>query len=275
MAINSYKFLSDSDTSPKGIWAWAKKLVQDLNKRDAELGAVSAGVPVGSAMVWTEEVAPVGWLLADGGSYAVADKAALFNVYGYRYGGAGDVFNVPNWRNRLLMGAGDIVQLNRTEGAEEVTISTDNMPAHTHGLTDPGHSHAVENDPHTHTFTGTAHTHAVTDPGHVHAITDPTHNHASIEGPSGAPTEAQAGVGGGYAWEYPAATGSSATGITIDSHTTGVTNQNTAAGGTNSDETVTGAAASSTTGASVASAGGGTALSVLNPVFGVNVIIKY
>lgn len=175
--------------------------------------------------------APNGWLLCDGSSVLVSDYPALYNVIGYSNGGAGPSFTLPDFRNKLRMGAGTLVALGQKAGTDKLTLTTENLPAHTHGVVDPKHTHG---------FTADAHAHGVTDPGHLHT-----------GGYTGA-----AGVAAGGAGASVGNTGTATTGISIQS------------------ATVTGSNASSSTNISIDSAGGGKEFSILNPVFGVNVVIK-
>lgn len=281
-----FRFLTDNDTSFKAVWAWAKQLVTDLNKMEA--ASISA-TPTGGLMLWPTETPPVGWLICDGGGYTAESQPALFAVLGYRYGGAAGLFNLPDYRNKSLMGAGSVVALGLSAGALDATLTVDNLPAHGHEVTDPGHLHALTDLGHTHALTMAAHNHtvtinphnhAVTDAGHVHTITDPGHFHTSGATPPGA---GGGGLGAAVDVVGNQNTGTSTTGITVNSATTGVTIQNTTATGTIGNTVATGTNALNVTGIVMASAdtgitigdtGGGQAFSILSPVMGVNVIIK-
>lgn len=109
--------------------------------------------------------APTGWAFCDGTSYATATQAALFAVIDYRYGGSGANFNVPDFRERVLRGAATPTSgasLGLSGGADTVTLITDNVPVHNHGVsavgvaTHTGHLHAVSI---TSASTSTQHTH--------------------------------------------------------------------------------------------------------------------
>jgi len=82
---------------------------------------------------------PSGWLLCDGASVATATYADLHTAIGYVYGGAGANFNLPNLVNRFVRGQS--TQTAATGGADSLTLSTAQMPTHTHAVTDPGHVH--------------------------------------------------------------------------------------------------------------------------------------
>lgn len=243
------KYLPSTDQSFGAIWAWAKQLVTDLNKK---LTSVEGVVQTGTMTAWAGATAPQGWLLCDGSQYTKSAQPALFMAIGYVYGGAGDVFNVPDCRDRALFGAGSLVALGGTAGSNKATLSIDNMPAHAHAVTDLGHTHAFTGDPHNHT---------VTDPGHSHGVTDTGHAHAG-----GAAVAANVGTAGAAADVVAQAnTASSTTGVTVNAASTGVSVNNTASTGSN---------ATSLTGVEVDATGGGVEFSILNPVIGINMIIK-
>jgi microcystin-dependent protein len=93
--------------------------------------------------------APTDWLLCDGAAVSRAVYAGLFAVIGTTYG-AGDgstTFNVPNAKGRVTVGrdAGqsEFDTLAETGGAKTHTLTTSEMPSHSHGVTDPGHTHSL------------------------------------------------------------------------------------------------------------------------------------
>jgi len=86
---------------------------------------------------------PAGWLLCDGASIATATYADLHTAIGYVYGGAGANFNLPNLVNRFVRGQS--TQTAATGGADSLTLSTAQMPTHTHvaSVSDGGHTHGI------------------------------------------------------------------------------------------------------------------------------------
>jgi len=82
--------------------------------------------------------APEGWLLCDGTQYNASQFPALYAVIGSTYGGNDIVFSVPNLKGRapVGMGAGPGLtyqwELGEKDGAEAVTLTTSQMPGHTH-----------------------------------------------------------------------------------------------------------------------------------------------
>ncbi|BAY64994.1 phage tail collar domain-conataing protein [Calothrix brevissima NIES-22] len=124
-------------------------------------------LPTGMIAPFGGNSVPSGWLLCNGSEYSINNYPALYAILGTAYGGNGTTtFRVPDLRGRGLIGAGQGSGLtNRTlgqsGGQETVTLSTSQIPSHTHGINDPGHSHSI-NDP--------GHTHGVYDPGHSHKV---------------------------------------------------------------------------------------------------------
>ena len=62
--------------------------------------------PVGAIVTWSTVNAPDGWLVCDGTGYDAEEYADLFDVIGYTYGGADGTFNVPDLRQRFILGGG-------------------------------------------------------------------------------------------------------------------------------------------------------------------------
>jgi microcystin-dependent protein len=91
--------------------------------------------------------APDGYLLADGSAVSRTTYSDLFAVIGTTYG-VGDgatTFNLPDLTGSMAIGkdSGSFDSLGATGGSETVTLTEDELPAHTHGVTDPGHTHTT------------------------------------------------------------------------------------------------------------------------------------
>lgn len=164
--------------------------------------------PPGLIQMYAVATAPTGWLLCDGSAVSRATWAALFAVIGTTFG-AGDgstTFNLPDLRGKAPIGQGAGAGLTpRTlavSGGEEThVLTTAELAAHNHGVTDPGHGHGV------------------TDPGHGHGVTDPQHKHG-VSGDTGLRIgESNSGSVEGY--QNPP-TGNKATFTTLDNAVTGV-----------------------------------------------------
>ena len=63
--------------------------------------------PIGTVLSFAGQTAPHGYLLANGASYKVADYPDLYAVIGNTYGGDTENFNVPDYRETVLVGVGE------------------------------------------------------------------------------------------------------------------------------------------------------------------------
>lgn len=114
-------------------------------------------LPAGIIWPYGGTAAPTGFLLCYGQSLGTGAYPNLFAAIGYNFGGAGANFNAPDLRGRVIAGIDNMggVSASRltattinnpnamggTGGFETITLSTSQMPAHTHPVTDPGHLH--------------------------------------------------------------------------------------------------------------------------------------
>lgn len=87
---------------------------------------------VGVIEMWLEPVPPANYLLCDGGAAFVSEWPELFDLWGYKYGGAGTQFGLPDMADFSPMGQGGVVGLNNTAGALTHALTVNEMPAHTH-----------------------------------------------------------------------------------------------------------------------------------------------
>ena len=84
--------------------------------------------------------APVGWAWCNGQLMAIALNDALFAVIGTTYGGDGQsTFALPNLQSRVPIHTGNgkdgvTYTLAEMAGTESVTLTTQQMPVHTHTL---------------------------------------------------------------------------------------------------------------------------------------------
>lgn len=77
-------------------------------------------------------------------------------------------------KGKFVWAKGDSDTLNASGGSKTVTLTTDNMPSHTHTFTPIAHSHTFSSSPHSHTFTGSAVTSGGGGVDHTHGI---NHDH--------------------------------------------------------------------------------------------------
>jgi len=83
--------------------------------------------------------APQGWAFCNGQTMAISDNEVLFNLIGTTYGGDGvNTFNLPNLQGRIPFhqgtNAGNTMVIGQIAGSENVTLITNQLPAHTHTL---------------------------------------------------------------------------------------------------------------------------------------------
>lgn len=81
--------------------------------------------------------APAGWAFCDGQLIPISENDALFTLIGTTYGGDGqETFALPNLQSRVPMHAGTrdgiTNQLGEMAGVESVTLTTNQIPIHSH-----------------------------------------------------------------------------------------------------------------------------------------------
>jgi microcystin-dependent protein len=100
---------------------------------------------VGEIRMFGGNFAPAGWQFCDGTLLPISEFETLFNLIGTTYGGDGQVnFAVPDLRGRLPIHQGGGFTLAETGGAEEITLTVSQIPAHTHPMLA---SSSIANDP--------------------------------------------------------------------------------------------------------------------------------
>jgi microcystin-dependent protein len=96
-------------------------------------------VEIGSMVMWPNATPPDGWLICNGAAISRSLYADLFAVLGVIWG-AGDgstTFNLPQFVDRSPIGAGGSIALGNPGGAMSRTLTTNELPAHTHGTPSP------------------------------------------------------------------------------------------------------------------------------------------
>jgi microcystin-dependent protein len=99
---------------------------------------------IGTIIPFAGEVAPEGWMFCQGQELKINDYITLFTLIENTFGGNRETtFNLPNLCGRVAVHAGrpaGMPQYTRGQmgGNERVTISVDNLPAHTHTVTITG-----------------------------------------------------------------------------------------------------------------------------------------
>ncbi|MFS2108853.1 phage tail protein [Sphingomonas sp. Sphisp140] len=90
---------------------------------------------VGEIRIFAGNFAPAGWMFCEGQLLPISENETLFNLIGTTYGGDGQsTFALPDLRGRLALHQGNGYILAETGGAEEVTLTINQIPAHSHPM---------------------------------------------------------------------------------------------------------------------------------------------
>lgn len=109
---------------------------------------------VGEIRLFAGNFPPNGWMFCDGQLLPISENETLFQLIGTTYGGDGEsTFALPNMQSRVPIHQGTgpdgiNYQLAEMAGVESVTLTTQQIPSHTHpllGSTDPASSRGVLN----------------------------------------------------------------------------------------------------------------------------------
>ena len=109
-------------------------------------GNIYAQGMAGMIQMFAGATEPKGWKFCHGQTLKKSDYPVLFAVIGTTYNDGTEAstdFRLPDLKDRFPVGAGNSYSLNDTGGEAEVTLTTDRMPAHTHGLNN--HTHGLTN----------------------------------------------------------------------------------------------------------------------------------
>ena len=88
---------------------------------------------IGEIRMFAGNFAPVGWAFCNGALIPIDQNDALFNLIGTTYGGDGQTtFALPNLQSRVPVHVGPGFALGQSGGTESVTLTTSQIPAHSH-----------------------------------------------------------------------------------------------------------------------------------------------
>jgi microcystin-dependent protein len=96
---------------------------------------------IGEIRMFAGNFAPRTWAFCQNQTLAIAQNTALFSILGTTYGGNGQTtFALPDFRGRVAVGTGTgpglpNMQLGQLGGSTSVTLTVNNLPAHTHTIT--------------------------------------------------------------------------------------------------------------------------------------------
>lgn len=95
---------------------------------------------IGQVVMFAGDFPPIGWAYCDGQLLSINQYSALFSILGTRYGGDGvSTFALPDLRGRVPVHPGhgpglSEYRLGEKGGAETVTLTTNQLPGHSHSL---------------------------------------------------------------------------------------------------------------------------------------------
>jgi microcystin-dependent protein len=88
---------------------------------------------VGEIRMFGGNFAPAGWMFCEGQLLPISENETLFQLIGTTYGGDGQsTFGLPDLRGRLPLHQGNGFILAETGGAEEITLTVQQIPSHGH-----------------------------------------------------------------------------------------------------------------------------------------------
>lgn len=97
---------------------------------------------VGEIRMFAGNFAPAGWMFCEGQILPISENETLFQLIGTTYGGDGqETFGLPDLRGRIPIHQGNGFILAETGGAEEITLTVQQIAAHSHPMpasTNPG-----------------------------------------------------------------------------------------------------------------------------------------
>jgi microcystin-dependent protein len=164
---NQYEWNKGTDPTP--AWSAMSPAVTEV-----AIGSVSDW-PWAAATIPSWSILPFGQAISRT-TYAGLANLAAQSGYAYGNGDGSTTFGVPDFRGRHAIGKDDMggaaagrltvaisgisgTSLGAVGGAEGITLSSGQMPAHNHSASDSGHAHGIY------------------DPTHIHGVGDPGHNH--------------------------------------------------------------------------------------------------
>ena len=90
---------------------------------------------VGEIRMFAGNFAPAGWLFCEGQLLPISENESLFQLIGTTYGGDGQsTFALPDLRGRIPLHQGNGFILAETGGAEEITLTVNQIPVHNHAV---------------------------------------------------------------------------------------------------------------------------------------------
>lgn len=90
---------------------------------------------IGEIRMFAGNFNPVGWAYCNGALLPISENETLFQLIGTTYGGDGqETFALPNLQSRVPVHQGNGFILAESAGTEDVTLTVQQIPVHTHAL---------------------------------------------------------------------------------------------------------------------------------------------
>ena len=90
---------------------------------------------VGEIRIFAGNFGPAGWAFCEGQLLPISENQTLFTLIGTTYGGDGQsTFALPDLRGRIPLHSGNGFVLAEKGGAEEITLTVQQIPAHNHPI---------------------------------------------------------------------------------------------------------------------------------------------
>ena len=90
---------------------------------------------VGEIRMFAGNFAPAGWMFCEGQLLPISENETLFQLIGTTYGGDGQsTFALPDLRGRIPIHQGNGFIVAETGGAEAITLTVNQIPAHAHSF---------------------------------------------------------------------------------------------------------------------------------------------
>ncbi|HEX8449470.1 MAG TPA: tail fiber protein [Allosphingosinicella sp.] len=90
---------------------------------------------IGEIRMFAGNFAPMGWMFCEGQLIPISENETLFQLIGTTYGGDGEsTFALPDLRGRIPIHQSAETPLASKGGVEEVTLTIQQIPVHSHAL---------------------------------------------------------------------------------------------------------------------------------------------
>ena len=145
--VASYGSATGSNRLAVSYVAMAAPSVTPSSSSSTGAGAnyIYSGMVLPYAAPWSV-TAPFGFKDCDGSALLIADYPELWGVIGATYGTDGVTFNLPDYKDNLMMGAGGSIVgvVGSIAGSSSIQLSEANIPLLSHSITDAGHTHGIQ-----------------------------------------------------------------------------------------------------------------------------------